>query len=53
MQERILADMYLCDVKDIREILVRNGVYNPNPKRKVSGPGRKKGSRFKKRKVIA
>lgn len=28
MQERILADMYSCDVADIREILVRRGVYN-------------------------
>ena len=53
LQERILADMYLCEVEDIREILVRNGVYSASPKEKASGPGRKKGSHFKKRKVIA
>lgn len=37
LQERILADMFLCEVVDIREILERNGIYNPD--------GRVKGNR--------
>lgn len=32
LQERILADMYLCEEEDIRELLKRNGVYNPDGK---------------------
>lgn len=53
MQERILADMYLCDVEDIREILIRNGVYNPAGRQKgLNRRGREKGSHFTKGKVM-
>lgn len=53
MQERILADMYLCTVADIKEILERNGVYNQNGKVKGARnvKGRPRGSHFTKRKV--
>jgi len=52
MQERILADMYLCEVADIREILVRNGVYNENSREKCRNAGRARGSHFTKRKKV-
>lgn len=54
MQERILADMYLCTVADIREILERNGVYNQNGKVKGNRnvKGRPRGSHFTKRKAV-
>lgn len=47
LQERILADLYDCEVSDIRDILIRNGVYNPSAKLKSgqSNKGRAKGSR--------
>lgn len=52
MQERILADLYDCDVEDIREVLKRNGVYNPNARTKghPNNRGRTKGSHFTKKK---
>ena len=31
-QGKILADLYLCEVSDIQEILIRNGVYRQNAK---------------------
>lgn len=52
MQERILADMYLCDVADIHEILVRRGVYNENGRVKCRNAGRVKGSHFTKGKKV-
>lgn len=41
MQERVLADLYDCEVEDIREILVRNGIYNPNARSKGHPNSRK------------
>ena len=53
-QERILADLYLCEVSDIQEILIRNGVYRQNAKGKggAAGSGIKRGKR-KRKKVSA
>lgn len=53
MQERILADMYLCDVADIRKILVKHGVYNENSRVKCRNTGRAKGSHFTKGKKVS
>lgn len=52
MQERILADMYLCDVAEIREILKKHGAYNENGRAKCRNTGRAKGSHFTKGKKV-
>lgn len=47
-------DLYLCEVSDIQEILIRNGVYRQNAKGKggAAGYGIKRGKR-KRKKVSA